>query len=315
MVSKWIKKISRAIRKNPLDALCYKAKKEKKSSFLIAWNRGLGDIPLLLYGMVDRIREILPNASITFITRKKLELGFYLLDGVKVIAVKDWERKKPYDVRASLINMGKNPDEFDVIIENPDPTYWMGWQVGKLIPKLTWQEPWEDLWKSFPELLDTKGPQKRFIGVQTATETGYNSFRDWPKAYWEELFSFLETKNQKVVLFGVEKKPLFSHSNLLDLRQETSPLEFISIVKNCCHTLIVPDSALLALTYYLDEKFPLDIFSLWADPTLGVLRQNVPSPNPSLFHLPLIAKERDLHHLPPQQLIEQLQLRQKWTLS
>lgn len=310
MANKWIKKLSRALLPNPLDALCQRAKKENKRSFCIAWNRGLGDIPLLLYGMVERIFTLVPDASITFVTRKSLQQGFYLLDKVQVIPILDWERNQPYNLCESLIKIGKDPKEFDLLIENPDPAYWVGWQIGQVIPRLKWKNRWQGLWKNFQDLKS----DEKYVGVQVATETGYNTFRDWPKNYWDELFSFYEKKQQKVLLFGVQKNDLFSHRNLIDLRTKTTPLDFLSIVKNCCQTLILPDSALLALTYYLDDSFPIDIFSLFADPTLGILRQDVPSPNPLLFHQPLIAKEKNLHLLTPEFLIDQLKKRPRWTV-
>lgn len=304
----WIKKIRRAITPNPLDAICKKAIKENKKTFLIVWNRGLGDIPLLLYGMVDRILELIPEAKITFITRKSIEEGFFLLPNVDVIGVDDWERNKPCDLQTALLQIGKKIEDFDVVIEKPDPTYWVGWQVGRVTPKLSWQKKWDELFvKKFENLLSNDNGG--YVGVQVATEAGYNTFRDWPANYWNNFFSYLEKKNQKVLLFGSDKNLKFFQKNIIDLRGETTILELLSIIKNRCHTLVLLDSSILALTYYLDEKFPIVIFSLWADSTLGVLKQNVPSPNSSLSHVPLIAEKNDLKNITPDHLIHLLPLR------
>ena len=46
------------------------------------------------------------------------------------------------------------------------------------------------------------------------------------------------------------------------------------------------------MTYFLNVPFPLRIVSLWADPNHGILKQNVPSPNPLLEHIPVISHNR-----------------------
>ncbi|MFI5334554.1 MAG: hypothetical protein ACHQT8_05250, partial [Chlamydiales bacterium] len=76
----------------------------------------------------------------------------------------------------------------------------------------------------------------------------------------------------------------------------------LSVIKNRCSTLIVPDSGVLSLTYFLNASFPLKMISLWSDPRQGVLKQNVPSPNPTLVHTPLLAKMEDLRTLSPQEV-------------
>jgi hypothetical protein len=46
------------------------------------------------------------------------------------------------------------------------------------------------------------------------------------------------------------------------------------------------------MTYFLNAPFSLKIVSLWADPNHGILKQNVPSPNPLLTHIPVISPNR-----------------------
>ena len=84
---------------------------------------------------------------------------------------------------------------------------------------------------------------------------------------------------------------------MIDLRGRTSLFDLLSIVKNRCRAVILPDSGLLAMIYYLDESFPIEVISLWADPYQGVLKQNVASPNPQLVHRPLIGLLKDLSTL------------------
>ena len=64
-----LKKLIRKFGPNPLDRILEKAKQKNHKTFLIYWNRGLGDIALGLYAIVHRIRETIPDAEITFLTR------------------------------------------------------------------------------------------------------------------------------------------------------------------------------------------------------------------------------------------------------
>jgi UDP-N-acetylglucosamine/UDP-N-acetylgalactosamine diphosphorylase len=60
------------------------------------------------------------------------------------------------------------------------------------------------------------------------------------------------------------------------------------------------------MIYYLDEAFPIRLITLWADPNHGILKQNVPSPNPKLIHSPLIGKKRDLSTVSVNQVMDAL---------
>jgi hypothetical protein len=51
------------------------------------------------------------------------------------------------------------------------------------------------------------------------------------------------------------------------------------------------------MIYYIEASFTLDVVSLWSDPRQGVLKQKVPSPNPLLRHIPLIARDKDLGNI------------------
>jgi ADP-heptose:LPS heptosyltransferase len=260
---------------------------------LLGWNRGLGDLALGLFAVIQRIREIIPEADITFLTRDNLQDGFTLLEGVKTILAPDWKRGEPAVIERALKQLGLDPKSFDLIIEKPSPTDWVRWQLGKVVPRLKWNPIHDDLWKKF-NLLEGF----TYIGVQAIAETNYGLWRNWPLARWQELFQRLEKFERiKILLFGFGADPSFTNPNLIDLRGKTNLFEFLSIVKNRCKTLILPDSGLLSMTYFLDESFPIQVISLWADPNHGVLKQAVPSPNPQLVHHPMIGNLRDLSSL------------------
>lgn len=296
-----LKTIVRTFLPNPLDRMLKKAKQKNKKHFLFAWNRGLGDIPLSLFGMVERTKELFPDAEISFIIRENLKEGFLMLDGLKeVIIAPKWKRHAPYDVKQTLKELNIDEKQFDHIIEWPDPEYWVKWQKGKLIPKLKWQSSFDALCDRFN--LDKKS---YFIGVQPFVESGYNLWRDLPFTFWEEVFNKLTAhKNVKILLLGFDKKPCFNNKKIVDLRGETSVLEALSIIKNRCSTMILPDSGILTMLYYINASFPMKIVSLWGTNKLGVVGQKVPSPNPQLQHFPIVREDRNLQNISPQEILK-----------
>lgn len=285
-----IKHLFRKYGINPFDSLLKRTAKKGLGRFLICWNRGLGDIPLGLYALVHRIRHYIPNAQITFMTRSDLADGFKLLSGVNVASDPEWKRGTAFDLDKSLLNTGLLRTDFDVILERPDPTHWLMWQIGKLTPKLHWDPKWDILCHRF-----NLNPEKKYLGVHVQTETSYSYEKNWPAEYWKEFFKKARIEHGvDILLFGFAPIPAFEGEGIIDLRGKTSLFEMLSLIKNCCSYLIVPDSGVLSIAYYIDSSFPIDVVSLWADPRQGVLKQNVPSPNPFLRHYPLIASDKDL---------------------
>jgi ADP-heptose:LPS heptosyltransferase len=286
---------------NPFDSLLKKAANAGRRRFLICWNRGLGDIPLGLYALTFRIRQYIPDAEVTFATRPDLADGFKMLENVSVLIDPEWKRGAPFDIQATLAKSGLSSSDFDVILESPDPTRWLMWQIGKLIPKLSWNPEWDALHERFS--LD---PSKDYIGVHVQTETQYAYEKNWPTAHWKEFFQATSAKGMNILLFGFAQNPVFEGENIIDLRGKTSLFEMLSLIKNRCRYLLVPDSGVLSITYYIDASFDIDIVSLWADPRQGILRQKVPSPNPLLRHTPLIAKDKDLRTIDVQTVVHSL---------
>jgi ADP-heptose:LPS heptosyltransferase len=231
------------------------------------------------------IRENVPDAQITILTRSDLKEGFSLLEGVEAIAAPNWKRGEKFSLKATLKELNLERSSFDVLIENPDPTKWCKWQLGALVPKLKWQSSWDDLADKFAIA------EGQYVGVQVQTETSYGYEKNWPEKNWKELLAKLyKERGIKAILFGQGASSGFLEEGMIDLRGKTTLLEMLSVIKNHCNYLVVPDSGVLSLSYYIDASFPLKIVSLWADPRQGVLKQNVASPNPQLIHVPLLGE-------------------------
>jgi len=282
-------------RSNSFDTLLKRMVKEEKSRFLLVWNRGLGDIPLGLCALVHRIRSYIPRASITFITRKDLADLFTMLEDVHVIVGETIVRGTPVDVDATLQEHQLSSNMFDVVLENPDPTRWLKWQIGALTPKLKWNEEWDSLMDKYE--LD---PNATYIGCHVQTETGgyYGYEKNWDLPAWRNLFKKIhEEKKGKVLLFGMKGEPAFLMEDVVDLRGKTNVFEMLSIIKNRCRYLVAPDSGVLSATYYVHASYPIRVVSLWADPRQGVLRQKVDSPNPQLEHVPLHGKNDNVANI------------------
>lgn len=284
------KKLWRKYGINSFDSLLKRAERNGDTRFLVCWNRGLGDIPLGLYALSYRIRELVPNAQITFVTRSDLLDGFKLLEGVNAVADPEWKRGIAFDLDKTFLNTGLCRTDFDVILERPDPTNWLMWQLGKLVPRLNWCAEWDSLCQRF-----SLNPNKKYVGVHVQTETNYAYEKNWPLEYWKECLKKIHLEyGAHVILFGFAPNPFLEGEGIVDLRGKTSLFEMLSIIKNHCNYLLVPDSGVLSIAYYINASFPIEIVSLWADPRQGVLKQNVASPNPQLCHRALIAENKDL---------------------
>lgn len=278
---------------NRFDWMLKRTAKKGGTRILLGWNRGLGDLALGLYAMIQRIRELVPNAEITFMTRENLRDGFSMLEGIQTVIAHDWKRGSPSPIDEEW------KKRFDLVIEKPSPTDWVTWQRGKVVPRLKWNKKNDSLYKKF----SLSGP---YIGVQVSAETNYGLWRNWPLEKWQELFSRLEKTGVKVLLFGYGSEPKFTNSNITDLRGKTTLFELLSIIKNQVMALVLPDSGISSMTYYLDESFPIRLVTLWADPNHGILKQNVASPNPQLVHCPIIAEKKDLSSVSVEAVLEQL---------
>lgn len=286
--------------KNPFDTLLQKAKKSNHNRFLLVWNRGLGDIPLGLYALVYRIREIIPHASITFLTRKDLKDLFLLLEQVDVIEG-GFKRGEKVDITKEL---GSRYDNYDVHLDGIDPTRWLSWQIGSLTPKLKWNANFDALIEKYD--LDSG---ETYIGAHVNSETGeyYGYEKNWNHDKWRKLLQKIgAAKKGKVILFGMAKDDAFDMEHVIDLRGDTNVNEMLSLIKNRCQYLVAPDSGVLSCAYYIDAHFPIHLVSIWSDPRQGILRQGVVSPNEGCKHIPLIGEAGDVSTIGINQVYEAL---------
>ena len=278
---------------NPLDRLLTKAAKRNARRVLLYWNRGLGDIALGLYPLVERIRSFLPGAGITVVTRAELAEPFRLLD-VQEIKVDDrLVRKGPDGPAQVFARLGIERRAFDLVLDKVNPTKWLTGQLGTVTPKLIWKPEYDRLCEKFPEI----DPAALCIGAHVSSETGhlYGYVKDWPKHHWQALFDEIRKRYPvQFVLFGHTRDDDFSSPETVDLRGKASFFETLSVIKNRCQVLVAPDSGVLSMAYYLDCDFPITVISLWADPRQGVLKQGVASPNPALKHYPQLGEEEDV---------------------
>lgn len=285
-----IGKLKKLWRRGALQRILRTSSKRGDRRVLIVWNRGLGDIALGLCALVHEISQHLPRASITFLTRPDLQEGFLLLESVQTLVAPHWKRGEPIDLDRTLRDLGVAKESFDLILEKPDPTLWCRWQLGSFTPRLAWKAEWDILAEKFG-----LRSSDSYVGMQVQTETSYGYNKNWPLEKWRELIAKITTEAQlPVVLFGHKKEPFIDVPGVVDLRGETSLLEMLALIKNRCRYLVLPDSGILSLSYYLPSASSLHIVSLWADPCQGVLKQAVASPNPALTHSPLIAEQQRL---------------------
>jgi UDP-N-acetylglucosamine/UDP-N-acetylgalactosamine diphosphorylase len=281
-----LRKLKRKLKKNPLDLLLKKAQKKNQKTFLLVWNRALGDLSLGLFALVFRIRLFINDAKIIFLIREDLKDAFKLLDGIDFVTVNFFRRYLPFDLSHTLKLINREDLlKSDVIIDKVDPNYWVKWQKSTLIPKLKWENKFDLLSDTF------KLPKNKIlIALQTTIETKHSPWRQYPK---ERFISLIKNAHPDIVfvLFGIEKTDDYNFSNVYDLRGKTTLIQALSIIKNRCLYFITLDSGLLSLFYYLNVNFPIKLIALWGSKKVGVINQNVKSPNIKLFYNPVLPKE------------------------
>lgn len=263
---------------------------------LLFWNRGLGDIALGLCALFARIREVLPNAEITVITRGDLVQAFALTDADRVLIAPRLARGDASGIKDAPGRLGLDLRDYDIVFERPDPTAWLADRLGSFVPRLRWRGEWDSLAARFP---GARGARIS-IAAHVSSETGryYGYVKDWPAASWRGLFErFAGEPEVEWLLFGHAHAQRFDLPGIVDLRGETSFLEVLALIRNRARMLIAVDSGILTMAYYLDCAFALHVISLWSDPRQGILKQGVGSPNPLLRHTALVGAGEDVRSL------------------
>ena len=279
------------------DRLARRIRRRDAKRILIVWNRGLGDIALGLWRVLDELHGCRPDAAITVLTRPDLADAFQLLAVDQVLTDALLTRKAKVDVPRILKRLGVDARRFDLVIARPDPTHWFRHRPGRR-PRLQWRAGLDDLAKRFDPLFD--GDARLCIGVHVQSETShYYAYRkDWPIDAWRALFGHVRSRHAvRFVLFGLAAEPAFDEADCIDVRGRTSFLEMMALIKKHCRVLIAPDSGVLTMTYYLDVETPIDVISLWSDPRQGILKNGFESPNPLLSHRALLSADERVEHI------------------
>ncbi|MCC6870220.1 MAG: hypothetical protein IT522_15490 [Burkholderiales bacterium] len=264
--------------------------------FVFGWNRGLGDIALGLVPLFLRIRSIVPAAHIEVYTRDELVPGFALTDCDAAHAIPGLARGTAVDVAAAAAAQGRALPPSAVVFADPDPTRWLDGQRTRYPPRLRWQPQWDAL----ADAIVPRAPDRVTVGVHVNSETAryYGYVKDWPAAHWRALLArYRDRDDLRWLLFGHAPEPPLTGEHVVDLRGRTDLLSLLAVLRTRCRILVVPDSGILTLAYYLAGTEALDVISLWSDPRQGVLKQGCPSPNPHLVHTPLVGPGDDVRAL------------------
>jgi ADP-heptose:LPS heptosyltransferase len=291
-----IRRLDDRLRGTAFDRAVAAAAAKPRAGFLFVWNRGLGDVTLALVPLFARIRERVPGARITVVTRAELAEPFRLTDADDVRVIAGLDREAKVDAERLRAGAGLDPERFDAVFLDPDCTRWLHGARDEHPPKLRWDPAWDAL----AAAVVPDAPGRTLIGAHVSSETAgyYGYVKDWPVERWRELMERLGSADgARWVLFGHRPEPAFDLPHVADLRGRTGFLEMMAIVKNRCRALVGPDSGILNTAYFLGVPFPIDLVSLWSDPRHGILQQGGPSPNPLLRHVPLVGRDEDVRNI------------------
>ncbi len=280
------------------DQLLRRIRRRDARRFLIFWNRGLGDIALGLFRVVEELRRHVPEAHVTIVSRADLADALTLLQIDDVLVDPALMRNDRREVADVLERLQVPSERFDLILGRPDPTHWFR-RAPRIAPRLHWRSDYDALANRFDAPLG-HDRSRIDVAVHVNSETGafYRYRKDWPVESWRALFERVQARRPvRFVLFGHRADGHFADLDCIDLRGKTTLLEMMALIRNRCRVLVAPDSGVLTLTYYLDGDAPLGVVSLWADPRQGIMKQGAPSPNPALRHLPIVAPDERIENI------------------
>jgi hypothetical protein len=293
----WFRRISDRLFGTALDRAVRRIARDPRHSLLICWNRGLGDVALCLVPIFARIRRDAPGARIAVVTRPELADPFSMTDADDVRVIAALARDDPITCARIRADTGLEPRDFSAVFTYPDPNRWLRGRRTEFPPALAWNAAWAGC----ADRVAPAAPGVVTIGAHVGSETAryYGYDKDWPAAAWRALFArFAGRADLRWLLLGEKAEPAYAQDNVVDLRGRTTFRELVSIVRTRCRILIAPDSGVLAIAYYLDARFALDVISLWSDPRQGVLLQGCASPNLLLRHVPLFGRDERAANIP-----------------
>ncbi len=281
------RKLAEIILPNPFVQILKKLKND--ASIILFWNRGLGDIPLLMYPLLSIIRKNCHNAKITIITRKDLYEGFLLLDAsLTVFSSEKLIRKMPEPYSEILAELNLIPSNYDYIFYRPAAANWGRRERKGLICRLNWNETFFT-----PHEIKTTKP---IAVLHINSETVYKFEKNLAEEAWHYIIGDLKHKGYFVIAVGFSQNSGDFDVDQ-DLRGKTSLFELISLMINHKGLFIGPDSGLLNTLYYLDVQVGYHLISFWSNPRVGLLKQNTPSPNNLLKNDVILAPDENLSKL------------------
>ncbi len=284
------------VRGDALDRAIADAVASGRRSFVLGWNRGLGDIALGLCPLFARIRARLPDAAITVFTRADLVDALRLTEADRIVVIPGLARGERIDLEAAAAATDTRIDDDAVRFADPDPTRWLDGRRTEHPPVLRWDPAFD---ARADALLRARNDVVT-IGAHVDSETAryYGYVKDWPPAHWRALLArFADASRVRWVLLGNAATVDYAQPNVCDLRGRTSFLDLLAVVRARCRILVAPDSGVLTMAYYLAGNAPFDVVSLWSDPRQGILKQGCPSPNPRLTHTSLIGRDEDVRNI------------------
>ena len=284
-----VKRLGRALADRvygtPFDRALERAVRAGRREFVFGWNRGLGDIALGLVPLFAQIRSQCPGSRITVCTRAELAQAFELTDVDRLLIVEQVVRGTPIEPAAAAHALRTSIPADAVVFADPDPTRWLDGRRQSYPPALRWKAQWNDLAARFLPASDRAVIVGAHViprppGTMATSRTG-------PTQRWQALLSrFAPESGVRGCCSATPPTVAYPQRNVIDLRGRTDFLELLAVIRTRCRVLVAPDSGVLTMAYYLDQRFPLDIVSLWSDPRQGMLKQGCASPNGQLRHTP-----------------------------
>ena len=104
------------------DRALERGQRDPRGGYLFFWNRGLGDVVLALEPLFAIVREKVPGARITVVTRAELEEAFRMTDADEVRVLPGLARGAQANVAELTAPFGFTADQFCAVFAETNPT-------------------------------------------------------------------------------------------------------------------------------------------------------------------------------------------------